>query len=95
MEEDKKHGIWISLSISSSKDLSGNEKLLFGYINGFCRKGLTCFSTNCSIAKIIGVTPGAISQMTNKLEKLGFINIERTYYSNSHKVKNRILTIRK
>jgi len=94
MEDNKQHGIWISLSIAMSKDLSGNEKLLFGYINGFCRKELTCFATNRSIAKIIGVTPGAVSQMINKLKKLGFINIKKNYYRNSHKIKNRILIIK-
>lgn len=88
MENNKQHYVIIPEQVFMSKDLTANEKILYGYLSVF--KKQCCFQSNESLAKIIGVSENTISSALKHLESMGFVFIE---FVNGNSAKRRIYTI--
>lgn len=73
-------GIIIPLELLENNELSISEKFIFGYIASF-RKA--CFKSNQGIAEQLNISESSVSHAIPKLEKLGYIFIEKDSRNNN------------
>lgn len=78
----------IPIEIFSSKELTANEKILYGYLSIF--KKQCCFQSNEALAKAIGVSENTITNGLKHLEELGYVFVE---FVNGNSAARRIYTI--
>ncbi len=69
-------GIHVPYEIILSENLTELDKLVFGYINSFCKgKYKCCYAKDGTIGKQLNKSAGTINKSVSKLEKLKFISI--------------------
>lgn len=73
-------GIIIPAEILSNDELNITEKFVFGFIASFRR---CCFMSNEAIAAKIGVSESTVKHVIPKLEKLGYIFVEKENNNNN------------
>lgn len=73
-------GIIIPKELLENKELSITEKVIFGYIASF-RKA--CFRSNAEIADQLGVSESSVSHAVPKLEKMGYLFVEKDPRNNN------------
>lgn len=78
----------IPIEIFSNKELSANEKILYGYLSIF--KKQCCFQSNEALAEMIGVSENTITNALKHLSDLEYIFIE---FLNGNSAKRRIYVI--
>lgn len=78
----------IPIEIFSSKELTANEKILYGYLSIF--KKQCCFQPNEVLAKTLGISIPTISNALKHLSDLGYIFIELV---NNNNAKRRIYAV--
>ena len=76
-------GIIIPAEILSNGELNITEKFVFGYIASFRR---CCFMSNEAIAEKLGISESTVKHTIPKLEKLGYIFVEKEN-NNNHRRK--------
>lgn len=78
----------IPIEIFSSKELTANEKILYGYLSIF--KKQCCFQSNEALAEVLGVSVPTITNALKHLSDLEYIFIE---FVNGNSAKRRIYVI--
>ena len=78
----------IPIEVFSSKELTANEKILYGYLSIF--KKQCCFQSNEKIAETLGISVPSISRGLKHLERLGYVFIE---FVNGNSAARRIYTV--
>ena len=78
----------IPIEIFSSKELTANEKILYGYLSIF--KKQCCFQSNEKLAEILGISVPTITNALKHLSDLEYIFIE---FVNGNSAKRRIYVI--
>lgn len=78
----------IPIEIFSSKELTANEKILYGYLSIF--KKQCCFQSNEKLAETLGVSVPSITRGLKHLEELGYVFVELV---NGNSAARRIYTI--
>lgn len=79
MEDKPNYFAVIPASVRYDKNLSGNEKLMYGEITALSNKSGECWATNSYFANLYGVTPQAISQWIGNLQRNNYISIDYEY----------------
>ena len=78
----------IPIEVFSSKELTANEKILYGYLSIF--KKQCCFQSNETLAETLGVSVPSVSRGLKHLESLGYVFIE---FVNGNSAARRIYTV--
>ena len=78
----------IPIEIFSSKELTANEKILYGYLSIF--KKQCCFQSNEALAETLGISVPTITNALRHLSELNYIFIELV---NNNNAKRRIYVI--
>ena len=78
----------IPIEIFSSKELTANEKILYGYLSIF--KKQCCFQSNETLAETLGISVPTITNALKHLQDLEYIFIELV---NNNNAKRRIYVI--
>lgn len=78
----------IPIEVFGSKDLTANEKVLYGYLSIF--KKQCCFQSNEALAEALGVSENTITNALKHLESLNYVFVE---YINNNSAKRRIYVI--
>lgn len=78
----------IPIEVFSSKELTANEKILYGYISIF--KKQCCFQSNEALAAELGVSENTITNALKHLSDLKYIFIE---FINGNSAKRRIYVV--
>lgn len=76
MKEDEKGISFVNIPIEifSNKELTANEKILYGYLSIF--KKQCCFQSNDSIAAALGISENTVSSGIKHLTDLGYVFVE-------------------
>ena len=78
----------IPIEVFSSKELTANEKILYGYLSIF--KKQCCFQSNETLAETLGISVPTITNALKHLQELEYIFIE---FVNGNSAKRRIYVI--
>lgn len=78
----------IPIEIFSSKELTANEKILYGYLSIF--KKQCCFQSNEALAETLGVSENTITNALKHLADLDYIFVE---FVNGNSAKRRIYVV--
>lgn len=70
-------GVFIPAHIWTSKELIPAEKMLLGEIDALSKMRGYCDASRSHFAEWLGVTPQGITYYFEKLERLGFISVEK------------------
>ena len=62
--------------VLARKDLSGEQKLLFGRILGLSDRHGYCWASNAWLGNELGLAPGTVSNMLSRLSELGLVKVE-------------------
>lgn len=79
----------IPAEIRYDTKINSTEKLLYAEITALSNKEGICWASNNYFAKLYNVTPIYVSNMINKLKKLGYIKTEYIYKPNTREIKQR------
>lgn len=78
----------IPIEIFSSKELTANEKILYGYLSIF--KKQCCFQSNEALAETLGISVPSVTRGLKHLEELGYVFIE---FVNGNSAARRIYVV--
>ena len=83
----------IPAPIRYHKNLTGDEKLLYGEITALTQSKGYCFADNNYFADLYNVSKETVSRRISKLVKYGFLSREIKYKNNSKEVESRFLKV--
>lgn len=78
----------IPIEIFSSKEITANEKILYGYLSIF--KKQCCFQSNETIAEKLGMSTATVTRGLKRLEELGYVFIE---FINKNSARRRVYVV--
>lgn len=78
--------------IVSRNDLTPNEKLIIGRINGLCSLKGYCFASNSWLSRQFGLSPGTISNIVSSLVKKNFLRREVVRNNEGRIIQRRLYT---
>ena len=81
----------VPLSISSNKNLSGNEKLILSEIISYELLNKEFFGRNCYLADLVGLSQSAVNKVIRSLKNKGYIKITKIFDSSTQKFKKRVI----
>jgi len=93
MKKESEYYIIIDNYVLINKELTGDEKILWGHINTLQRKEGYCWASNSHLSEQTGVHKNTVSKRINRLKELGFINVSLVYKEGGKCVEKRIITL--
>lgn len=93
MEDRPNYYAVIPATIRYDKDLTANEKLLYGEITALTNKNGECYATNKYFAELYNVEIPSVSRWIRHLKEKNYISNEIIYKAGSKEVEKRVILI--
>lgn len=94
MSENPAYFAIIPSAVRYCKDISANEKLMYGEITALTQKEGYCWATNKYFSELYGVSKRTVSRWINNLVKHGFIENDVTFINGTSMVDKRYIRLK-
>lgn len=76
--------------ILADEELSANEKIIYGRVQGLTKEKGYCFASNTWLAEHVGLSKGTVSNIISKLSDKGYLRRETIRDKNKRIIERRL-----